>query len=59
MHSLLTHLGYLDPATGSIIVQAVVGAAAGVAIFGRRFIGRATTKVRNVFSRKGDREKSE
>jgi hypothetical protein len=29
-------LAYLDPGTGSLIIQSLIGAAAGVAVFGRR-----------------------
>lgn len=62
MHSFVTFLGYLDPATGSIIIQAVVGAVAGIAIFGRRLIGNVVSKIRSTFAKKekeGDRDKSE
>lgn len=52
MHSFLTHIGYLDPGTGSIIIQAVVGVAAGIAIFGRKMIGNISQKVRAIFGRK-------
>lgn len=52
MHSLVTFLGYLDPATGSIIIQAVVGAVAGIAIFGRRLIGKVVSKLRSPFAKK-------
>lgn len=32
--------GYLDPGTGSMIIQAVLGAIAGIAIFFKFFWGR-------------------
>lgn len=54
--SLFNHFAYLDAGTGSLIVQSIVGAAAGVAVFGRRLISRATLKVKGLFSR--DEEKS-
>ncbi len=31
--------GYLDPGTGSLLVQSLAGVLAGVAIFGRKAIG--------------------
>lgn len=58
MHSFLTHIGYLDPATGSIIIQAVVGVGAGIAIFGRRIVGNVSRKVRTLFGRK-DKDKED
>jgi len=36
---LLQLFGYLDPGTGSLLVQSLVGVLAGVAIFGRKAIG--------------------
>ena len=36
--SIFHSLAYLDFGTGSVIVQAIVGAVAGVALFGRRAI---------------------
>lgn len=59
MHDLFTQLGYLDPGTGSIIVQAVVGVTAGIAVFGRRVISNAASKARALFSRKAGKEDSE
>ncbi len=47
-HSLFA---YLDAGTGSIIVQAVIGAVAGVTVFGRRFIGSAVHRVRSLFGK--------
>lgn len=46
---------YLDPATGSIIIQAVVGAVAGGLLYAKLFMN----KVRNLFSRKGSDAASE
>lgn len=50
MH-VVTHFAYLDAGTGSLIIQSLVGIAAGVAVFGRRAIGGAVHKVKSVFSR--------
>lgn len=47
MH-IFTHFAYLDPGTGSIIIQSVIGVGAGVALFGRRAIGRAGRKARSL-----------
>jgi hypothetical protein len=59
MHSFFNHVGYLDPGTGSIIIQAVVGVAAGIAVFGRKMVGTVSHKARSLFrkdSRKEDIE---
>jgi hypothetical protein len=53
MHSFFNHVGYLDPGTGSIIIQAVVGVTAGIAVFGRKVVGNVSSKARSLF-RKGD-----
>jgi hypothetical protein len=37
MH-LVQHLAYLDPGTGSLIIQSLIGAIAGIAVFGRRIL---------------------
>lgn len=50
MH-LVNHLAYLDAGTGSLIIQSVVGIAAGVAVFGRRSIGNIKRKVVSAFNR--------
>ena len=42
---------YLDAGTGSLIIQSIVGIAAGVAVFGRRTLSTAVHKVRGVFSK--------
>lgn len=47
----LDHLAYLDPASGSIIIQAVIGAVAGIGIFGRRAISGVGHKVRSLFGK--------
>lgn len=50
MHFLTTQFAYLDPGTGSIVIQAIVGVGAGVAVFGRRTFGRIATKAKALFS---------
>lgn len=48
---VLNHLAYLDPTTGGFVIQYVIGAAAGIAIFGRRAITGVGKKARDLFSR--------
>jgi hypothetical protein len=36
---------YLDPGTGSIILQAIVGAVAGVLVFGRTYLHRLKVRL--------------
>jgi hypothetical protein len=42
--------GYLDPGTGSIVAQTVIGAIAGVGLFGRRMFYNLISKIKNFFS---------
>ena len=52
----LTHFfAYLDPGTGSLIIQSLIGAAAGIAVFGRRFI----TGIKMKFKRHSPTEKDD
>lgn len=51
MH-LLFHFAYLDPGTGSLIIQSIVGAIAGVLVFGRRYITSAKHKLQQKFGKK-------
>lgn len=46
------HLGYLDPGSGSIIVQAAIGGFLGFAYVGRRFIQRALQSVKSLVTAK-------
>ena len=41
---------YLDPGTGSIVVQGIIGTVAAVGIFGRRLFGDLISKIRGLFS---------
>lgn len=52
MHSLLTQLGYLDPGTGSIIIQAIIGVIAGIGLFLRRRILPVFSKIKALFSKR-------
>ena len=47
---------YLDAGTGSIIVQSIVGVAAGIAVFGRRMLSGVGHKVRSLTGRSGSRQ---
>ena len=47
----MAFFGYLDPGTGSIIIQSVVGIVAGIAVFGRRFFAGLAHKIKTLFSR--------
>lgn len=44
MHELF-NFAYLDPGTGSLIIQSLIGAVAGVALFGRRIFYGAKAKL--------------
>jgi hypothetical protein len=39
-------LAYLDPGTGSLIIQSVIGAIAGIAVFGRNAIRNVANKLK-------------
>lgn len=43
--------GYLDPGTGSLVFQSLVGVVAGVGLFGRRMFTGAGHKIKTFFSR--------
>ena len=48
---------YLDPATGSIILQAVIGAIAGATLFFRTTLYRAKSMVLGIFKKSGNEDK--
>lgn len=48
---MLHIFGYLDPGTGSIIFQSIVGIVAGIGLFGRRVFTGMGQKLRSLFSR--------
>lgn len=48
---VVIHFAYLDPGTGSLIIQAIIGAIAGVALFGRRAIKAVGSRIKKLFSR--------
>lgn len=45
----LLKFAYLDPNTGSIIIQFMVGLIAGIALFGRRAFSIVGSKIKNFF----------
>ncbi len=49
----LIHFAYLDPGTGSIIIQSLIGLGAGIALFGRRMIGSVGRKAKSLLAKKG------
>ena len=42
---------YLDPGTGSLIIQSLIGLIAGVAVFGRNLVHNVASKAKNLFSK--------
>ncbi|EQA99314.1 hypothetical protein L288_19990 [Sphingobium quisquiliarum P25] len=49
---------YLDGATGSMLIQAVIGGVAAAGMFGRHFISKAKNAVSTVFRKDGTRRDS-
>lgn len=47
----LFNFAYLDPSTGSIVIQSLIGIVAGVTVFGRNAIHQVAGKTRRLFSR--------
>jgi hypothetical protein len=43
--------GYLDPGTGSVVFQSLIGVVAGVGLFGRKMFSGFSAKIRDIFSR--------
>lgn len=44
MH-VISHFAYLDAGTGSLIIQALIGVVAGVAVFARRILFAIRSKI--------------
>jgi hypothetical protein len=53
----LFNFAYLDPSTGSIVIQSLIGIIAGVTVFGRNAIQQISAKAKRLFSK--DESKSE
>lgn len=47
------YFGYIDPGTGSLFLQAVIGAVLGGLFFFRRIITKAVMKVKKILKRNG------
>ena len=48
---LLNLFGYLDPGSGSIIIQSIIGIFAGIGLFGRKVIASTLGKIRKFLAR--------
>jgi hypothetical protein len=51
----LFNFAYLDPGTGSLIIQSLIGVIAGVSVFGRNAIANITGKAKRALSRSNDK----
>jgi len=49
---MLRHFAYLDPGTGSLILQAVIGAMLGIIVFFRSFFIKIFIKIKSIFVHK-------
>jgi hypothetical protein len=48
---------YLDPNTGSLVIQALIGIIAGIALFGRKSISLFKDRIKSKFSKPSEPEK--
>ena len=53
-----TSLAYIDPMSGSILIQLIVAGLLGTAVFFRRWIGRAFRRVLRLNAKRSDEESS-
>jgi hypothetical protein len=53
------HFAYIDPGTGSLFLQAIIGAVLGGLFFFRRVITKASMKVKKVLRRNGKGEQTD
>lgn len=44
------HFGYIDPGTGSILIQGLIGGFFGAAYMGRKFISQTVNNIKSAFS---------
>ena len=58
MHELF-NFAYLDPSTGSIVIQSLIGIIAGVTVFGRNAITQISIKAKRLFSKSEDKSEAE
>lgn len=47
----VSFFAYLDPGTGSVVVQSLIGIAAGVGLFGRKVFSGISHKVKGIFTK--------
>ena len=50
---LLVNLAYIDPGTGSVVFQSILGIVAGIGVFGRKAIASVGHKIKALLSRGG------
>lgn len=55
----LFNFAYLDPSTGSIVIQSLIGVVAGVTVFGRNAIHQVAGKTRRLFTKSGAKTEAE
>jgi hypothetical protein len=51
------YFGYIDPGTGSLFLQAVIGAVLGGVFFFRRVIGKVIMKTKKMLRRNGKQQR--
>ncbi len=57
---IIFHLAYLDPGTGSVVIQALLGGFLGAAYVGRKYFARVLTGIKSVVSsRQGNKPDGE
>ena len=53
------HLAYLDPSTGSLVIQSVIGVALGAVVFARNAFQNLAAKLRKLFGKSSDKPEAE
>lgn len=53
------NFAYLDPGTGSLIIQSVIGVVAGITVFGRNAIHQLAGKTKRLFTKDANKPKAE
>jgi hypothetical protein len=48
---LVNLFAYLDPSSGSVVFQSLIGVVAGIGVFGRKVFSGLGHKFRNIFSK--------
>lgn len=57
MH-LLNLFAYLDPSSGSIVFQSLIGIVAGIGVFGRKVFSGVGHKIKGLFAKSENTSKS-